>query len=145
MEQDDGKKEKEINLLGCSLNRPFDLEGGRPHYGSREPRPLNSVGVFVEASPVQVVPPHVVVLEHPHQLDVLADEAGGQQAVGAQLQTLLQGERHALPTEEAVSVTPPLYTVQKVKIPGCIRPAESQNSKNKFDNVLAAPYEWKEE
>lgn len=99
----------------------------------------------MEASPVQVVLPHVVVLEHPHQLDVLADEAGGQQAVGAQLQTLLQGERHALQTQQAVSVTSPLCAVQEVKISGWIWPAQSQNTKYKFNNVLAARYEWKEE
>lgn len=139
MEQDEGKKEKEINLLRCSLNRLFDLEGAQDP-GNQ----LKSVAVFVETSPVQVVPPHVVVLERPHQLDVLADEAGGQQAVGAQLQTLLQGERHALQPQQAVSVTPPLYTVQEVKISGCIR-AQSQNSKNKFNNLLAGQYEWKEE
>lgn len=142
MEQDEGKKEKEINLLRCSLNRLFDLEGAHIIDPGNE---LNSVAVFVEASPVQVVPPHVVVLERPHQLDVLADEAGGQQAVGAQLQTLLQGERHALQTQQAVSVTSPLHTVQEVKISGCIRPAQRQNSKNNFNNVLAARYEWKEE
>lgn len=102
-----------------SLNRLFDLEGAHIIDPGNQ---LNSVAVFVEASPVQVVPPHVVVLEHPHQLDVLADEAGGQQAVGAQLQTLLQGERHPLQTQtqQAVSVTSPLYTVQEVKISGCI-------------------------
>lgn len=117
MEQDEGEKEKGINLLRCSLNRLFDLEGAHVIDPGNQ---LNFVAVFVEASPVQVVPPHVVVLEHPHQLDVLADEAGGQQAVGAQLQTLLQGERHALRTQQAVSVTSPLYTVQEVKISGYI-------------------------
>lgn len=98
-----GKNEKEINLAGCSLKLFLVLVRG--HYGSRDPRPLNSVPVLVKASPVQVVLPHVVVLEHPHQLDILADEAGGQQAVGPQLQTLLQGECHALWTQQAVITT----------------------------------------
>lgn len=53
-------------------------------------------GGGASASPVQVVPLHVVVLEHPLQLDVLADEAGRQQAVDPQLEALLHGERHAL-------------------------------------------------
>lgn len=57
-----------------------------------------NVCVCVSASPVQVVPLHVVVLEHSEQLDVLADEAGRQQAMDPQLETLLKGERHALQT-----------------------------------------------
>lgn len=73
----------------------------------------------MKASPVQVVLPHVVVLEHPHQLDILADEAGGQQAVGPQLQTLLQGEGHALWKEQPVitcySITAHC-SIQKVRL-----------------------------
>lgn len=57
-----------------------------------------SVGDCVSASPVQVVPRHVVVLDGSEHLDLLADEAGRQQAVGPQLETLLQGESHALRT-----------------------------------------------
>lgn len=51
------------------------------------------------ASPIQIISLHVVVLEHPQKLDVLADEARRQQAVGPQLETLLQGESHALRTQ----------------------------------------------
>lgn len=81
------------------------------------PGPLNSVAVLVKASPVQVVLPHVVVLQHPYQLDILADEAGGQQAVGAQLETLLQGERHALRTQQAVITTVSVHSsIQKISL-----------------------------
>lgn len=53
---------------------------------------------FSAASPVQVVSLHVVVLKNSEQLDVLADEAGRQQAMDPQLKTFLQGESHALQT-----------------------------------------------
>lgn len=46
--------------------------------------------------PVQVVLFEVVVAEDAEELDVLTEEAGRQQAVDPQLQTLLQRERHAL-------------------------------------------------
>lgn len=63
--------------------------------------------MHLSASPVQVVRPHVVVLEHTQQLDVLADEAGGQQAVGPQLEALFQGEGHALQTHKNQPRDPP--------------------------------------
>lgn len=59
---------------------------------------LFSIDACMLASPIQIISLHVVVLEHPQQLDVLANEAGRQQAVGPQLETLLQGESHALRT-----------------------------------------------
>lgn len=46
--------------------------------------------------PVQVVLLELVVAEDAEELDVLTEEAGRQQAVDPQLQTLLQGEGHAL-------------------------------------------------
>lgn len=63
-----------------------------------------SVCVCISALPVQVVPLHVVVLEHPEILDVLADEAGRQQSMGPQLETLLQGESHALKHSQTNSI-----------------------------------------
>lgn len=57
-----------------------------------------SIHARVLASPVQIIFPHVIVLQHTQELDVLADEARRQQAVGPQLETLLQGEGHALRT-----------------------------------------------
>lgn len=52
----------------------------------------------VPVSPVQVISLHVIVLEHSQQLHVLTGEAGRQQAVDPHLETLLQGESHALQT-----------------------------------------------
>ena len=56
-------------------------------------------------SPVQVILLHVVVALHPEQLDVLVNEAGRQQAVDPQLLALLQGEGHALRTEDGWMMT----------------------------------------
>ncbi len=73
-----------------------------------------SVCVRTSASPVQVVSLHVVVLEHPEKLHVLADEAGRQQAVGPQLETLLQGESHALRTHtNPLHYIPPCPHIQQ--------------------------------
>lgn len=73
------------------------------------------ITTYVRASdsPVQVVSLHVVVLEHAEQLDILADETGRQQAVDPKLETLLQGEGHALRTNTNHHEAPLSYQTQR--------------------------------
>lgn len=53
-------------------------------------------GQYSISSPVQVILFQLVVPEDPQYLHILAEEAGRQQAMNAQLQALFQGEGHPL-------------------------------------------------
>lgn len=53
-------------------------------------------GQYSISSPVQVILFQLVVSEDPQYLHILAEEAGRQQAMNAQLQALFQGEGHPL-------------------------------------------------
>lgn len=84
----------DVGALRACAHAAAGEPSGAPQLGQSDA--LRCLLGFYQLSPVQVVLPHGVVLVHPYHLHVLADEARRQEAVGSQLETLLQGEGHAL-------------------------------------------------